>query len=376
EIRRGARRAIMEIVITPDPDEREIKESFRVWSGSDIESGTPEDLRKHLLNSGLWPLIQMRPLAKTARPGSQPAAIFINAMSTAPLQAKTTLLLQNRAEDFITGVTALQKFNAGKTYLTVHKNDAPVPGADSLKNVETHTFSGPHPSGLPGLHIRKIQPLKRGETIWTIRAEDAADIGSFLRTGQFPTERIIALVGSQVNKPQYLRTRVGADLPTLTKGRIDDSVPVRYINGDVLSGITTNPVNHLGIHHSTITIIPEGNTRDFMGWGMPGFTSYSAMRTFASCLLPQKKRNLDTRTHGGKRPIVDIGQWGKVFPFDIHLSYLIRAIQAEDIEEAEALGLLELAEEDVALCSFIDPSKLELCDIIRRGLNLYEAENF
>jgi len=374
EIRRGHRRAVEEIVI--DCAEVEEAESFKIWSNSDLESAKREDVQKHLLDGGVWPLVIQRPLAKVARPESQPVAIFINSMSTAPLQAKTAVLLKDRAEDFSFGVAVLQKLCSGKTYLSVHKNDDSIPGADSLKNVEIHTFSGPHPSGLPGLHIRKIQPLKKGETAWTVRAEHVADIGYLFRSGKFPTEKIIALTGSHVSNPKYYRTRAGADIATITNGYVDDSVPLRYISGDVLSGNITTTDNHLSMFHSTLTVIPEGIKRDFMGWGMPGFTNYTALRTFVSGILPRKMQSLDTRSHGGKRPLINLGQWEKVFPFDIHLSYLIRAIQAQDIEEAETLGLLELSEEDVALCSFIDPSKLELCSIIRHGLDLYEAENF
>ena len=188
-------------------------------------------------------------------------------------------------------------------------------------------------------------------------------------------ERVIALSGSPVTSPGYLRTRAGADIATITAGKLDTSGPLRYLNGDVLAGTITTPENHLGIHHSTLTVIPEGDDREFMGWAMPGFTYFSALRTFASSLLPRRQHVLDTRLNGGIRPIVSIGQWEKVFPYDIHLSYLIRAIQAEDVQEAESLGLLELAEEDVALCAFIDPSKMEISNLIRHGLNLYEAEN-
>jgi len=373
EIRRGARRAVQEIVI--EPAEVEETEDFRIWSEKDILSADAGSLKNHLLTSGVWPLIQQRPLAKIARPESEPVAIFINGAATAPLQAKPHVLLQDRAEDFALGVRALSRLTTGNTYLCLHSDDGPIPGADSLSNIETHIFSGPHPSGAAGIHIRKVQPLKHQETAWVVRAEDAADIGFLLRTGRMPTERVVALAGAPVSQPLYLRTRAGADLATLLEERLDDSSPLRYINGDVLTGAQTDVTQHLGIHHSTLTIIPEGTEREFMGWAMPGFSFYTGLRTFASSLLPRRRHNLDTRLHGGHRPIISIGQWDKVFPFDIHLTYLIRAIQAEDVEEAEKLGLLEIAEEDVALCAFIDPSKTEVCDLIRHGLDLYEAEN-
>lgn len=375
EIRRGARRAVEEIIIEPDQGDQEQAEVFETWTHQMLAAADAETVGQALLDSGLWPLIQQRPLAKIARPDTQPVAVFINGMATAPLQAKPSVLLQDRQDDFVMGVLALQRVASGKTYLCLAPDHDPIPGADTLDNVEIHTFSGPHPAGLSGVHIRHIQPLRQNETAWTVRAEDVADIGYFLRTGDFPTERMIALAGPSVKQPSYLRTRCGADLASVVSDRLDQSEPLRYLNGDVLSGTMTAIENHLPIHGSTITVLPEGNTRNFMGWAMPGFSYYTALRTFAAGFLPKRDTSLDTRIHGGIRPIVDIGQWEKVFPFDIHLSYLLRAIQAEDIQEAEALGLLELSEEDVALCTFIDPSKMELCEIIRHGLDLYEAEN-
>jgi len=373
EIRRGARRAIQEIVIAPADTEE--TEQLRIWTESELAEVEPDTLRKHLLTAGLWPLIQQRPLAKIARPDARPAAIFINGTATAPLQAKPSVLLENRGEDFTIGVRSLARLTAGKTYLCLHARDNSIPGAEDLKKIETHTFDGPHPSGSAGVHIRRIQPLRRGETAWVIRAEDAADIGYTLRTGHPPIRRVIALAGPSVKQPAYIQTRAGADLATLVADRLNDPGPQRFINGDVLTGSITDRSNHLSIHHSTVTVIPEGTEREFMGWAMPGFSYYSALRTFASSMLPRRKYSLDTRLHGGRRPIINIGQWEKVLPFDIHLSYLLRAIEAGDVQEAEALGLLELAEEDVALCAFIDPSKTEVCDRIRHGLNLYETEN-
>lgn len=373
EIRRGDRRALQEIVIKPDESQGE--DTFRIYSLSDIDHTDPDELRRHLLAGGVWPLIHQRPLAKIAHPESQPVAVFINAMATAPLAGKPHILLQDREDDLRTGVKVLSRFCAGKTYVAVEKGGPAVPGVDALVDVEVHAFDGAHPAGCAGVHIRRIKPLKRGQIAWTVNAVDAADIGYLFRTGRFPVERVVAVVGSAVKKPAYYRTCSGADLATLLKGQVDDTESLRYINGDVLCGSMTSQSAHLGFSQSTITVIPEGTKRDFMGWGMPGFSRYSAFRTFASALLPRRKHALDTRLNGGSRPIISIGQWEKVFPFDIHLSYLLRAILAGDMQEAEELGLLELSEEDVALCAFVDPSKTEVCDILRRGLDAYEAEN-
>lgn len=373
EIRRGERRALHEIIVEPDTGDN--TDAFRIFSPVNPDTSEPETIRALLLDSGLWPFIQQRPLAKIAHPGARPAAVFINAMATAPLAAQPHILLQGREDDLAVGVRVLSRLNEGKTYVCVRAGGPPVPGLDTLDGIETHAFSGPHPAGCPGVHIQSIQPLRRGETAWCIPAVDTADIGYLFRTGRFPSERVIALAGPVVADPKYYRVRSGADLMSLLGNRVDTAAPVRFINGDVLAGNQMDPSAHLAGNQTLLTVIPEGTARDFMGWGMPGFGRYSAFRTFAASLLPRRKCVLDTRLHGGARPIVDIGQWHKVLPFDIHLSHLIRAVRAGDIPEAESLGLLELSEEEVALCAFVDPSKTDVCGVIRKGLDLYEAEN-
>ena len=44
------------------------------------------------------------------------------------------------------------------------------------------------------------------------------------------------------------------------------------------------------------------------------------------------------------------------------------------VAEAVKLGLLEVTEEDVALCTFVDPCKIDVGKIVRQGLDLYEKE--
>ncbi len=372
EIRRGDRRALQEIVI--EPDDSDTPDAFRIFSPVDPDRVDLESLRAHLLQSGLWPLIIQRPLAKIAYPESRPVALFINAMASAPLAAQPHILMRGREEDFVVGVKALSRFSK-KTYVSVRTNGPAVPGVDKLDGVEIHEFTGPHPAGTPGVHIRMIQPLRRGETAWCVSAVDAADIGYMLRTGYFPTERVIALAGPAVGEPTYFRVRNGANLNSVLQGRIDPSADVRLINGDILAGVRMDASSHFAGNQTLLTVIPDSFKRDFMGWAMPGFKQYSFFRTFVSSLLPGRKVTLDTRLHGGHRAIVDLGHWHRVLPIDVHLSHLIRAAQAGDIQEAEDLGLLELAEEDVALCAFVDPSKTDVCDIIRKALDLYETEN-
>jgi Na+-transporting NADH:ubiquinone oxidoreductase subunit A len=243
-----------------------------------------------------------------------------------------------------------------------------------LKDVDVHRFEGPHPSGLVGTHIDRIAPLKDGEVAWFLKAQEAVVLGAWVLSGHYPAMRTVAVSGSGAPSRQYFRVRQGASLLTLTGGKLV-SDEFRVINGTVLNGEATDADGYLGFYANTVTILPEGgDRRDLFGWALPQFGKHSASRAVMSWLLPKKTYDMDTRLHGGPRAIVNIGAWERVMPLDIHPTYLVRAIQAGDIEEALSLGLLEVTEEDVALCTFVDPCKIEVGDIIRKGLDMYEEE--
>jgi Na+-transporting NADH:ubiquinone oxidoreductase subunit A len=61
-------------------------------------------------------------------------------------------------------------------------------------------------------------------------------------------------------------------------------------------------------------------------------------------------------------------------PMDILPTALIKALASHDMETAEKLGVLELAEEDLALCEFVDPCKLPISDMLREMLTQIEKE--
>ncbi|MBN1550482.1 Na(+)-translocating NADH-quinone reductase subunit A [bacterium] len=371
-IRRGARRVITEIEVTRSGAED--SETFRVFRESELANISVEELSAHLMHGGMWPYIRQRPFGKIANPSISPAVIFINGMDTEPLAADPCILMDGREEDFRMGVRVLQEFTHGPIYLTLPLKTTGDPPFAQVAGVTVHHFTGPHPSGLVGTHIRHIRPLKPAEIAWTLRAVHVADIGSFIRTGKYPVHRTVAISGTGVAETGYVHTRLGVPVSALIEHRVKDEW-VRYISGTVLTGSQVEKTGYLGFYDNTLTVIPESEKRDFMGWAMPGWRKYSLLKAYASCVNPSKTYHLDTRINGGVRAIVNIGAWERVFALDVHISYLIRAILAEDLEEACDLGLLEVTEEDVALCTFACPSKMELGEIIRKGLDLYEKEN-
>jgi Na+-transporting NADH:ubiquinone oxidoreductase subunit A len=369
----GRRRAPQLIQITPGPEE--------VFAG-DVPRVDPErfhnversDLIQAIRHAGLWPLIRQRPLGKMITDGKLPSAIYVNGMDTEPLAADPAVAVLGKRAELQAGIDLLKRLTNGEVFLTVDARRTMPEEFQVLKGVEVHQFEGPHPAGLVGTHISRIQPLRADQTAWYLKAQEVVLLGTWVISGKYPWERTVAVSGSNAPTRQYYRVRQGAAVMTLTGGKPLEG-DHRLINGTVLTGTRVAPDGYLGFYAQTLTIMPEGgDTRDLFGWALPKFGKLSASRSVMSWLLPKKEYVLDARLNGGHRYIVNIGQWEKVMPLDIHPTYLVRAIQARDLEEAIHLGLLEVCEEDVALCTFVDPCKNDVGRIIRKGLDLYEVE--
>ena len=338
-------------------------------------TGDREQIVKAIKGAGLWPLLRQRPLGKMAQSAKEPVAIFVTAIDTAPLAAEPCFAVQGRKADLQAGVDLLLRLTAGKVYLSLRAGGDHQSEVRDLQGVEVHDFEGPHPAGLVGTHISRIRPLRPGEVAWTLHAQDLARLGEWARTGRYPTHTVVALGGSEAPHRGYFRVRQSAALAALTGGKplVGD---LRIVDGTVLHGTATPPDGHLRLASRTVTVIPEGTgQRDLFGWALPQFGKLSWHRSVLSWLTPKKEYVLDARLHGGHRPIVNIGAWEAVTPLDIHPTYLVRAIQANDLEEAVKLGLLEVTEEDVALCTFVDPCKIDVGAIVRQGLEQFEKES-
>lgn len=367
----GERRFLLRIVV----ENAAANGGKEAWA--DLPRATGGDrasLVKAIKNAGLWPLFRQRPLGKLVRGDREPVAIFVNGMDSAPLAADPAFATQGRKADLQAGVELLAKLTKGKVYLALRAAGDHQSDLRALKGVEVHDFRGPHPSGLVGTHISRIRPLKAGENAWTLRLQDLARLGEWARTGKYPASTVVALAGSEAPARGYWRVRQGASIAALNGGKPIGG-DVRVIDGNVLNGRAIPADGHLGHGCVGITVIPEGTgQRDLFGWALPQFGKLSFSRSVMSWLVPKKSYVVDARLHGGHRPIVNIGAWERVTALDILPSYLVRAIQANDVEEAVKLGLLEVTEEDVALCTFVDPCKIDVGKIVRQGLDLYEKE--
>ncbi|MCF8272244.1 MAG: Na(+)-translocating NADH-quinone reductase subunit A [Flavobacteriaceae bacterium] len=369
EIARGEKRKILSIKIQADN-----QNSYLESNVLNLETAKPEEVKSLLLSSGCWPFIKQRPYDVIANPNREPKAIFISAHASAPLVANYNFTLQGKEKELQAAVTALGKLTKGKVRVCVGKFGK-SPMAD-LSGITLHKVSGPHPSGNVGTQINKIDPVNKGEVVWTVNPHDLVIIGELLLTGKFNAERIIALVGSSIEKPRYFVTKLGCEIATMLYDKgIEKDAHVRIISGDILSGKQVNPDGYLDYYSNTITVIPEGDDYEFFGWTKPVFNKISTSRALTfSWMFPNKKYDLNTNTNGEHRAFVTTGNYEEVFPLDIFPMQILKACKYKDLDEMEALGMYEVAPEDFALTEFICVSKQPHQDIIRKGLDLMLKE--
>lgn len=367
EIARGDRRKLLEVIVEKDGDD------YIDFGKADPTLISREEIIHKMLKSGLWPVVRQRPYHIIARNTDTPKAIFISAYDSAPLAPDYNFIFDNSSgAHFRNGLTVLKRLTDGSLHMVINGKSEP---SDILKDApaEIAKFSGPHPAGNVGIHIHHIDPVNKGETVWYVNPQDVIAIGRLFEEGKYMHDRIVALTGSEVIKPQYYRIRSGASVLSLVSDNVK-SGNLRYISGNVLTGAKIEQDGYLGFYDSQITVIPEGDYFEFFGWMMPGLDKFSFYKTFASKLLPAKDYLLDTNFHGGERAFVMTGQYEKVVPMDIYPMQLFKAILAEDIDLMENLGIYEVAEEDFALCEYICPSKIEIQSIVRKGLDLMVRE--
>jgi Na+-transporting NADH:ubiquinone oxidoreductase subunit A len=370
DIVRGEKRKILQINITATADV-----AYEDFGAKDASKLSGDEVKNHLLTTGLWPLVKMRPLDIIANPSDKPKAIFVSAFDSSPLAPDYDYVLHGENAAFQAGITALSKM-APKVHLTVNGGGAPDSTFSNAKDCQINKISGKHPAGNVGTQIHHIDPINKGEVVWTINAQDVAIIGRLFLTGKYDASRIVALTGSEVKAPKYYKMTIGSPVAKLLSGAINEG-DVRIISGNVLSGTKISKEGNLGYYDNQITVIPEGSEPKFMiskGWLEPGFGKFSTNRSYFSWLMPNKKYRMDTNLNGEIRNFVVTGEMEKVFPFDIYPMQLIKSVMYNDIDLMEKLGIYEVAPEDFALCEFVCTSKIDIQNVIREGLDVIQKE--
>ena len=325
------------------------------------------------MESGCWPFIKQRPYDIIANPDVTPKAVFVSGYSSAPLAADMDFTLLGKEKELQAALSALNKLTDGSVHVCIGKGSNSA--FNGLKDIELHRISGVHPAGNVGVQISKIDPVNKGETVWTVSAADLVIIGELILTGKFNAERVIALAGSSVKTPKYYTSMIGSEVSTFVYDSGLNEENARVISRNVLTGTKISPKGHLGYYDTTVTVIPEGNYYDFFGWAKPVFKKRSITRALTfSWLFPNKKYKLDTNTNGEHRAFVVTGNYEEVFPMDIYPMQLLKACMVKDLDNMEQLGMYEVAPEDFALTEFVCISKQPHQEIIRKGLDLMIKE--
>ncbi|RMH22610.1 MAG: Na(+)-translocating NADH-quinone reductase subunit A [Acidobacteria bacterium] len=375
-VNRGARRALQSVILELGADERAGRGSavrFAADASKHPAELEREQIRALLVESGLWTALRCRPFGKVADPADEPAAVFVTAIDTNPLAPDVKVVLAGSEDHFERGLAAVSKLTSGPTFVCVAPGtEVPLPARG---DVRLEVYDGPHPAGTVGLHIHQLMPVHRERRVWYLGYQDVVAVGKLFATGELDPTRVIALAGPGVKRPRLLRTRIGAATADLTAGELAEGEQ-RIVSGSVFAGRTAmgEVLGFLGRYHDQISVLPEGRQREFLGWLRPGADKFSVSRAFVSRLLRHRRFPLTTSTQGSDRAIVPIGLHERVFPMDLLPTFLLKAVVMHDVERAEELGVLELEEEDVALLTFVCPSKHDYGQYLREVLTTIEKE--
>jgi Na+-transporting NADH:ubiquinone oxidoreductase subunit A len=378
-VNRGERRALQSVVIELNEREQQGQTTdedlvaFASHIDKPVEEYTRDEIKALLLESGVWSVLRARPFGRTADPETAPHSVFVTAMDTNPLAASPEPIIAARENDFKTGLAAVTKLTEGTTYVCKAAG-ASIPAGDRA-NVQVEEFAGVHPAGTVGVHIHTLDPACRGKNVWYLNYQDVLAIGRLLQTGQMDIERVVALGGPTVNEPRLLKTRLGASIDELLEGELSET-DNRVVSGSVFSGRKSMGKIHgyLGRYHLQISALEEGRKRQFLSWLRLGLDKFSIIPANLSSFLKPEKLPFTTATNGGPRAIVPIGMYEHVMPMDIPATFLLKSLCSGDVELAEKLGVLELEEEDLSLCTFVCPGKIEYGPILRENLDLIERE--
>lgn len=371
QVVRGAKRRILEVRVLADS-----KISYHDFGAADPITLDRDAIVEKMTASGCWAFLKQRPYNVVAQTSKVPKAIFISGFDSAPLAPDMSLLLDGNEKEFQTGIDALAKLTTGKVHLGLSATQKAGRVLSSVKGVQVNKYNGPHPAGLVGVQIAQVDPIDKGEIVWTINPEHVVIIGRLFLEGKFDARINIALTGSEVLDRKYHQTIIGAAIKPFIDENISDDNN-RIITGNVLTGKKITEEGYLSFYERQVTVLPEGDEPELFGWLIPKPDKFSISRALPSFFqrqLGEVRYKLDTNQHGEERAFVVSGEYEQVFPFDIFPVQLIKAIMTNDIEAMESLGIYEVVEEDFALCEVVCTSKIPVQETVRKGLNLMKEE--
>ncbi len=370
DIIRGERRVIEAIVVAREGSQK----SELTFSSRDLSSRERDRVLDILLKSGLFLQLKQRPFAVIPDPDDEPRDIFVSMFDSSPLAPRTSMLMQGNEDYFKRGLQVLSTLTKGSVHVGVDDRSQ-VPGElMDMEGIRLHTFRGPHPAGNVGVHVHHVSPVRgRNDRVWTCSLQGVIRIGKLFVTGKLDSTVTVAVTGPEAKNRKYYTTLPGSQICSFVES-VKDPQTTRFISGNVLTGRNAGYDGYLGMHDSQVTLIAEPESYELLGWLKPGLFQESMSRTFFSRLLPKMRFSLDTNRNGSVRAFIPTGIYEKVLPMNIYPVFLMKSIIVQDIDEMEGLGIYELAEEDVAVCEFICPSKISWQKILREGIELIQKE--
>jgi len=372
EIRRGYKRRLLDIVIQVNE-----QETYEEYGSRDPKKATREELLDLFMRSGIFPHIRLRPFNLIPDPKLTPRAIFVTAIESRPFAPSYEIQVEGKEAYFQAGLDSLRRLTTGAVHL-IYRDQSPLRIFSGADNVEKHVAAGPHPIGNSSVHIHKIAPIRSPDDyVWSLNALDVLTIGKMVIEGRYLTERVITIAGNGVlpDRRGFFKARMGYPIKDLMENRIPNQL-VRLISGDPLTGTKVEPVDFVGFADCCLSVIPENYEREPFHFFKLGASKFSATRTYLTGHIKPPKEGyfFTTNQHGEERAFIDAAVYDRVMPMKIPTMFLIKAILAEDFETAQHLGLLEVVPEDFALSTFIDPSKIDMMDIVKTGLSRYAKE--
>ena len=367
---RGEKRKLLEVLIKANENQEYID-----FGSKEVKSLSLEEVKGTLLKSGLWASFIQRPYGIIANPELKPKAIFISGFSTAPLAADMTFMLKEEVKNIQTAINNISKLTDGGVHLSLNSDNYASSPFNKLENVILHTISGKHPAGNVGIQIHHISPIQKGETVWTISLESLAAIGRLFNTGKLDLRKKVAITGPRAIEPAYVTAVSGMSMHDIAEFYDNSNDDIRFISGDVLSGTNVGKDGYLGFFDNQVSLIKEGKEFELFGWAKPfRFNKFSTTRSYFSWLCPKKKYDMDTNINGGPRAFIMSDVYGKVLPMDIFPVYLVKACIARNIDDMEKFGIYEVLPEDLALCEYVCPSKIDIQAIVDEAISLMIKE--
>jgi Na(+)-translocating NADH:ubiquinone oxidoreductase A subunit len=342
------------------------------------EAGASESKRSKLMSLGAWQYFYDAFSDKLPDPTGTPQAIIVSILSLEPFLPRGDVQLKNSLFQFTRGLEHLQSLlEYQPIYLVVpdirsefamlvHEH---IRGYAWTKLVEVPLV---YPNDNFTVIARKLGLKNNESPVWALRTEGILAVDGALTLNKPCLQKTITISGIGVNSPTHLTTVAGYPIKSIIDKYIS-SPSARIINGGLLTGTTIDDsTKGLDAECSGLTVIPELEEREFLGFVRPGWDRRSYSGCFLSSLRKSFKERLTTAVRGEDRPCVSCNYCEEVCPAGIMPHLIHKSLYKGTFEDAAEVRV-DLCVE-CGLCSYVCPSKIELTNQFVESKQLMEKE--